>query len=228
MDTLLPIWVRIKPFRYCTLSAVTSYGFLCRSKGLPSTLQSDCFAYFAYSVRLSLRGSAMFRDCTAGLNLCSEFHEPPNHLQLRYLTFGRDCLCKLIYRLPRRRISSIQCLLIRTETLIIRTCGANQCSQVKYGWNFVTVLLYGIWNLVVYTIIIIAGWGIGVEIIQSIWVELLRLFIVDVIYQNKSLLCVFVSLCRRIKTMFTDTIVNHADIGRKIVWTGWGIRIKIE
>ena len=60
----------------------------------------------------------------------------------------------------------------------------------------------------------------GVEIIQSIWVELLRLFIVDVIYQNKSLLCVFVSLCRRIKTMFTDTIVNHADIGRKIVWTG--------
>ena len=38
-----------------------------------------------------------------------------------------------------------------------RTCGANQCSQVKYGWNFVTVLLYGIWNLVVYTIIIIAG-----------------------------------------------------------------------
>lgn len=35
----------------------------------------------------------------------------------------------------------------------------------------------------------------------------------------------FVSLCRRgIKTMFTDTIVNHADIVGKMVWTGWGIR----
>ena len=54
------------------------------------TLQSDCFAYFAYSAHLSLQGSAGFRDCTAGLRLCSEFHEQPNPVPPRCTDFVRD------------------------------------------------------------------------------------------------------------------------------------------